>query len=95
MVAELIEEGEFDAMVPEKFKPLPEPQQVEKTVSEHKLVLVIDDKLPPSEVAKEMSAKLQEYKPFIMSVKEPEKLKTSVPYLYVDGVPACGPEGLD
>lgn len=42
-----------------------------------------------------MSQKLADHKPFIMSVKEPEKLKVNVPFLFVDGVPACGPDGVD
>ena len=45
MVTELIENEEFDELVPKSCKPLPIDEQVKKTLSENDLVLFINGTL--------------------------------------------------
>ena len=104
VVTELIENDEFDEMIPKSCKPLPPKEQALKVACENKIVLLLNGtpSVPKDEASKSMVMQIQSMnQPFMFLDVEgqPEYLtafpKTNVPYLILDGKPACGVDGID
>lgn len=104
VVSELVENDEFDEMVPQSCKPLPPKQHAGKICSENKVVILINGTAsdPKDEASKNMVDKFGELNvPFMfLDVQsEPEYLTAfegiSVPFVIVDGKPACGLDGIE
>ena len=105
VVTELIEGEEFDEMVPEMCKPLPPKEKLAKMLKQSKIVLLLNGTVeePKDEASKALIAKINtldcEYS--IVDVTSNAEFPThlpaeqKVPYVFMDGVPACGMDGLD
>ena len=104
VVTELIENDEFDEMIPKSCKPLPPKEQALKVASENKIVLLLNGtpSAPKDEASKSMVMQIQSMnQPFMyLDVEgQPEYLtafpKTNIPYLILEGKPACGVDGIE
>lgn len=105
VVTELLENDEFDEMVPASCKALAPKEQVQKILADNNMVLLINGSL--QEPADDESKKLVE-KVYGLNVEftaidvqaKPEYLEhfskdQKVPYVFLKGKPACGLEGVD
>ena len=105
VVTELVEGDEFDEMVPESCKPLPPKEKLAKMLKQSKLVLLLNGTVenPKDDASKALIEKINtlncEYS--IVDVTSDPEFVThlakgqQVPYVYMDGVPACGIDGVD
>lgn len=104
IVSELMEGDEFDEMVPENCKPLKPEEKMKNILAENPLVALINGSIesPADEQSKNLVESLNasklEYTAVDVQAK-PEYLKAfkegqQVPYVFFQGVAACGPEGV-
>jgi len=105
VVTELVEGDEFDELVPESCKPLPPKEKLAKMLKQSKVVLLLNGTVesPKDDASKALVEKMNtlncEYS--IVDVTSDPEFSThlgkdqKVPYVYMEGVPACDIDGLD
>ena len=99
MVSGLIEDDDFDEMVPESCKPkvLKPEELVKKTLSENKLVILINGTVdaPKDDESKSLIEAIKkltsEFTAVDCSVNKPFP---TIPYVFLNGKPACAEDGL-
>jgi len=100
VVTELIENEEFDDMVPQSCKPLPPAEQMKKTLEENELVVFINGSVddPEDDGSKEMVSKLRDTQVRFAGIdlkKLPEGVAPkSEPFLFMNSIPVCKVNGL-
>ena len=98
VVQELVDEGEFDEMVPQSCKALSPEERVKKTLADNKLVILIKGSIDDSadEASKDLVAKMRELNTEFVAIDVSQRqVFPEVPYIFLNGKPACAPSGLD
>ena len=105
VVTELIEGEEFDEMVPVSCKPLPPAEKFKQLLQQTKIVLILSGTVenPKDDASRDLVSKVNtlncEYSVIdITAVPQYASFlgeEISAPYVFMDGKPACGLDGLD
>lgn len=98
VIGELVEEKEFDEMVPQSCKALSPEEKVKKTLADNKLVILINGSIeaPLDDASKDLVAKMRALHSDFVAIDVSERqVFPEVPYIFLNGKPAAAPAGLE